>query len=91
MDEKLNAVLEFCKIMTGSIMSNERILDEYIKLNHFKKKLLYDKGKRVLKIHTGPFDITKPIIAIEYGLISAEYNVDPGVVFLATIKKAKRI
>lgn len=84
-------VLNFCKFISGSIMSTEDILNEYKHLNIHKRKLLFDKGRVIARKYDGPIDRSRPILVIQYGLISAEYNIDPAIVALATILKGKAL
>lgn len=89
MNEKMRDILNVHKMLTGSIMSVEDILNEYTKISKYKKKFLYDKVKFIMKKFNGPFDNQQPILLIEFGLVSAELNVDPAVIMLAYTKKGK--
>ncbi|MEG0259976.1 MAG: hypothetical protein RR595_13685 [Lysinibacillus sp.] len=90
MNEKMLSILNFCSIISGSIMSGEDILKEYLGIHKLKKKLLYDKAKIIMRANNGPIDSSLPILVIEFGIISAELNVDPGVVALAYLNKGKK-
>lgn len=89
MNEDIKKMLNACKALTGSIMALQDIADEYSSMNKHKKKFLYDTVRKILKKYDGPFDTQQPYLIIEFGLISAELNVDPAVILLAHNLKGK--
>lgn len=91
MNQEIKKMLNACKVLTGSIMSLQDIVDQYSSINKHKKKLLHDMVKKILKKYNGPFDTQHPLLIIEFGLISAELNVDPAVILLAYSLKGENL
>lgn len=89
-NEKRNSILEAFRCLTGSIMSNEDILNEYNALTP-QRTFIYSKVHQILKHMHMPFDKTQPLLVVSINVLAAEENIDPAVALLIyTDKKNKK-
>lgn len=88
--EKRNSVLEAIKCLTGSIMSYERIMEEYNSLTPPKRAYVYSKAHNIIKNMNIPFDKAQPLFVVAINVLAAEENIDPAVALLVHTDKKNR-